>query len=326
MALSPKIIKQLIETANKIIGTNNSEELVGLVDRSNHIIALNGDDKIAGGSKSDFIEAGAGDDRASGFQGDDVIELGAGNDFAVGGIGADLIKGGKGDDNLQGGSLDKAKDVLHGEEGNDVLLAGFMTKENEYLAGQGSASIFGGTGNDQIFGSNVQDDIDGGADNDIIAGHGGDDRIFGGLGSDSFIYDITKDEGNDIIRDTVKVFRDVDQDKILIRVENSQQSIDVFRNISVASRSIASKIAVSNFHNEQITYKVHLNNTFKNTIQFTHGEVQEIVTFNKDNDILQKFVLDADTGRVYQEINPKTRKIIATVADQPSNPLLLSQS
>ena len=74
------------------------------------ILAMGGNDIVAGGFAGDVIVLDAGDDHADGFEGDDVILGGPGNDFLVGNAGADLLFG------------DAGFDTMFGEDGFDVLI------------------------------------------------------------------------------------------------------------------------------------------------------------------------------------------------------------
>ena len=87
----------------------------------NHLLGLDGHDRLAGGYGDDKLSGGSGNDRLSGRAGDDILDGGAGRDRLSGGSGDDLVSGGSGRDILLGGAGD---DVLQGGTGNDRLYGG----------------------------------------------------------------------------------------------------------------------------------------------------------------------------------------------------------
>lgn len=106
-----------------VVGTKNSDTLLGSSISGTHIVAGGGDDSVFDGSGSNLIEGNANDDLIYGGSGDDTIGGQAGNDTLIGGAGNDTIGGGLGSDTLIGGTgadtfvfSDKS-----GAFGNDVI-------------------------------------------------------------------------------------------------------------------------------------------------------------------------------------------------------------
>ena len=125
-----------------------------------------GNDRLYGGTNTDWFHGDTGNDLLDGRAGDDFLRGVAGNDSLLGGDGNDYLYGGAGDDLLGGGA---GNDWLYGEAGNDLLG--------------------GGDGNDWLFGSYGRDRLSGGGGHDFL--HGGIDGIVdeltGGLGGDRFV-------------------------------------------------------------------------------------------------------------------------------------------
>ena len=74
------------------------------------IVALGGNDRIAGGRGNDTICGGDGNDKVDGGNGNDRVDGGNGKDALVGGAGKDALVGGAGKDKLTGGA-GKADDI-----------------------------------------------------------------------------------------------------------------------------------------------------------------------------------------------------------------------
>lgn len=82
--------------------------------------------------------------------------------------------------------------VLIGGESNNVLDAtGFS----------GTAWLFGMEGNDTLYGGSGNDSVNGGDGNDILRGNGGSDDLQGGRGNDTYVFDLSFDQGADIVRE-----------------------------------------------------------------------------------------------------------------------------
>ena len=104
--------------------------------RRDQIRLTQGDDEYTGGKHGEHIVALKGDDSVAGGRGDDVMEGGRGHDFMGGGGGSDRVYGGGGDDEIDGGA---GRDELIGDDGNDSLR------------GSGGGDVFwAGVGADQI--------------------------------------------------------------------------------------------------------------------------------------------------------------------------------
>jgi len=72
------------------LGTKGADDLrTVLSDKAYYFNAGMGNDRVAGGAKSDFLVGGAGDDTLNGRAGDDKFIAGGGNDIVTGGLGDD---------------------------------------------------------------------------------------------------------------------------------------------------------------------------------------------------------------------------------------------
>ena len=80
--------------------------------------------------------------------------------------------------------------VISGGNGKDTLVG---TMANEIL--------LGGNGKDELLGGSGNDELDGGNGKDILVGEAGNDVLTGGLAQDWFVFDNTRQTGNDIITD-----------------------------------------------------------------------------------------------------------------------------
>ncbi len=144
-----------------------------------------------------FLFGTSGDDTLSGTSGQDLILGRGGDDHILAGDGDDIVLGGSGDDRLATGG-----------PGNDVVIAG--SGSDFATGGQGDDLIRGGTGDDVVFGDAGVDLVRGGSGNDFLGGGAGDDVLIGGAGNDidrggtgadTFVFDLGRDEGTDIMRD-----------------------------------------------------------------------------------------------------------------------------
>ncbi|MFZ1249085.1 MAG: calcium-binding protein [Candidatus Saccharimonadales bacterium] len=82
-----------------LMGTENSDTIVGYSDQDNSIYGLGGDDTLRGdqyGSKTDKLYGGAGNDALYGNDGADTLDGGIGNDLLYGGSGNDTYFFGRG--------------------------------------------------------------------------------------------------------------------------------------------------------------------------------------------------------------------------------------
>lgn len=126
-----------------------------------------GNDRIVGGIRNNFLSGDKGDDELFGGEGSDTLEGGEGNDLLLGGIGQDHLFGNEGDD------------VLWGNEHGDHLT--------------------GGIGNDQLLGGEGEDSLIGDSGEDVLDGGSQSDRLSGGAGRDVFI--LKANGGSDIVTD-----------------------------------------------------------------------------------------------------------------------------
>lgn len=164
-----------------IIGSNNSETLLGSNPYSSGFIYNSGDDNISGLGGNDFIEGYGGNDTLYGGDGRDTIIGGSGKDFIMGQSGNDLMFGdnvnsyyGGDDDILSGG---EGNDTLYGGGGNDVLMGG---SGRDRLHGEvGNDSLYGGYDKDTLSGEEGNDSLKGGHHNDYLSGGDGNDTLNG---------------------------------------------------------------------------------------------------------------------------------------------------
>lgn len=125
--------------------TENDDTAIPPAFAETPIIALSGNDNLAGTEGANYINGDRGSDTLNGL---------GGNDTLFGGEASDVIDGGTGDDQIWG-STDN--DRLNGGDGNDTLQGG---SENDILTGD--------FGSDWLWGDSGQDILTGGADNDIF--------------------------------------------------------------------------------------------------------------------------------------------------------------
>jgi Ca2+-binding RTX toxin-like protein len=126
-----------------IVGTNDSEELITYMLRS--------DDQVAGSDQNDRAVLFAGNDSFVGFEGNDTVNGHFGNDMLNGHSGDDLVRGGADNDTVRGGAGD---DIVMGDKGNDDILGDM-----------GDDTLYGGEGADRFIfkagsGSDVIVDFD----------------------------------------------------------------------------------------------------------------------------------------------------------------------
>lgn len=91
------------------------------------------------------------------------------------------------EDTIVGG---QGSDLLKGKSGSDLLYG--LGDNDKLLGNTGADFLFGGAGNDVLRGG-------GGADQ--LTGSRGNDKLWGGSGADQFIFDATKENGVDRIKD-----------------------------------------------------------------------------------------------------------------------------
>ena len=113
--LSSEDIKKL-----SLIGTDNSENIIGYVHSNNIIKGGGGDDKLYGQGWNDTMYGGDGNDLIESGSGNDILIGDKGNDTLKGGIGDDILIGGAGNDTLNGGA-DNDTYVYNKGDGNDII-------------------------------------------------------------------------------------------------------------------------------------------------------------------------------------------------------------
>lgn len=125
-------------------------------DRSDRIVATQGDDVIRGlggndvifaGKGNDRVDAGPGNDRIEGEDNRDQLNGGPGNDLIDGGDNDDTMLGGPGNDYLQGSSGD---DRITGGAGQDTVLGGANTDIYTFQGRFGSDLVLERSGNKDI--------------------------------------------------------------------------------------------------------------------------------------------------------------------------------
>jgi Ca2+-binding RTX toxin-like protein len=156
---------------------------------------------------------------------------GDGNDVMTGNSADNLFVGGLGDDHFDGngGTLDTvgairdanftATDSSLTIEGVDdlnnpytetdsltgiqriVLVGGASNNVMDATAFSGVAWLSGGDGNDTLYGGSGNDWLLGGNGEDTLRGNGGDDDLHGGNDNDTYIFDLSFDQGSDTLRE-----------------------------------------------------------------------------------------------------------------------------
>jgi len=217
-----------------------------LSNNSYKIDGFQGDDKIRGGDKNDWLhgnvgnddlDGGKGNDKLLGGSDDDTLDGGEGNDSLYGWTGEDSIDGGAGEDVLMG---EVGNDTLNGGEGDDKIHGGHQNKESDtdssgedmLYGGAGDDTLDGGDGSDALRGEAGNDSLIGGDGKDRLTGNDGDDTLAGGGGNDVF----WASKGNDVIEDfTFQKDRLVDSanyiwvhDSAQFDDDEMQVSIDVY--------------------------------------------------------------------------------------------------
>jgi Ca2+-binding RTX toxin-like protein len=152
---------------------------------------------LGGGMGNDTIYGGGGNDVLSGGEGKDTLDGGAGNDHMTGddpyaGVWPDVIRGGPGRDLVDYVIYTKPVTVdLDGQKGDDGQAGekdtvGADVEDiwggygNDRLTGNASANLIrGGSGRDVIRGGAGNDTLDGEDDPDALYGEAGDDHLSG---------------------------------------------------------------------------------------------------------------------------------------------------
>ncbi|MDZ7855405.1 calcium-binding protein [Sphaerotilus sp.] len=124
-------------TQQTFLGTDQADDLVGLVESHDTLTAQGGDDTLNGLGGDDSLDGGQGRDTLHGGDGQDTLSGGTGNDLLYGSHGNDLLQGQDGNDTLYSES---ENDTLDGGAGNDHLDGG--TGDDVYLFGKGDGIDF----------------------------------------------------------------------------------------------------------------------------------------------------------------------------------------
>ena len=238
-------------------------------------------DSIFGGSGNDLLLGDTnqlpGQD-ISGVTADDTLIAGDGDDTLDGGGGTDSLIGGLGNDLIY---VRTTSDVVveNSASGYDTLIANFSIDlnsatyancevvalfgtGNNTLVGNGEANIFVGNlgdntlegllGNDSLYGGAGLDSLDGGDGNDYLDGGisavlDSGDTMNGGLGNDVYVVDNRYDR---VIEDTSGNYED-DIDTVYTYINfdplQSEDTNNVTRNTSFASKDIQSFARLDNF-------------------------------------------------------------------------------
>ena len=111
-----------------LIGSDNSENIVGYVHTHNIIKGEGGDDKLYGQGWNDTMYGG---------DGNDLIEGGSGNDTLIGDVGNDILKGGIGDDTYVF-NKGNGNDIIEDSEGVDTLKFGEGIRKEDLIISRNS--------------------------------------------------------------------------------------------------------------------------------------------------------------------------------------------
>ena len=232
--------------------TNHNNDLEGLKDKSNVLVALtNASYSMIGGDRADTI---------TGLAGKDTLVGGKGNDKLLGGDNLDILDGGAGNDNLDGG---KGADLMSGGTGNDTYtvdnqgdtVAEINTDSTEIDTVNSTLKSYtlpinvenlilkkgalAGTGN-------LQDNIiTGNEGNNTLNGALGRDALFGGLGSDTYVVDNREDTVSDVANTNSS-----DTDSVQ---SSSDYALALNNNIENLTLTGIAKLATGNEQNNRIT-------------------------------------------------------------------------
>jgi len=212
LAPADAAITALSDSANLFLVGSASANFVVALDGNDTIAGRGGHDFLAGGSGNDWLAGAGGDDGLSGGAGTDLLSGGAGNDTLLGGDGNDLLLGNQGRDSLEGGAGDDSlgggagNDTLAGGAGNDVYVLSSTGDVVHESAGAGVDTIMAGFSIDlgkaayanvenvvllgaaALFAAGTDADsnlLTGNAGANKLFGNGGDDTLVGGAGNDT---------------------------------------------------------------------------------------------------------------------------------------------
>lgn len=182
---------------NSIYDNGNDELIDPVLSDYDIYYGGRGNDKLEGGSDSEFMLGGYGNDDIKGMGGIDRLFGNAGNDVLNGGSGGDFLYGGSGNDIY---TIDNINDLIteNSNEGTDKINSNItysLSKNLENLSLIGT-SVINGTGNELsnvISGNSSANQLNGGAGNDSLNGNAGNDILIGGIGSNVLIGGSGKD-------------------------------------------------------------------------------------------------------------------------------------
>ncbi|WP_298082303.1 calcium-binding protein, partial [uncultured Campylobacter sp.] len=211
-----------------LIGTDNSENIIGYVHSNNIIKGGGGDDKLYGqgwndtmygGDGNDLIEGGSGNDTLIGDKGDDTLNGSVGNDTYVfnKGDGNDTIEDSDGADTLKFGEGISKEDLLisRGADKDDIVIkfknntADSITLKNVIYENKtrinGAIENFEFANGDKLsfkdikelpmVGTDSGEAVKGFDDaNNTLVGSDGNDKLYGGDGNDTLMGGDGEDE------------------------------------------------------------------------------------------------------------------------------------
>ncbi len=161
--------------------------------RSWTMVGKGGNDRLTGGSKTDYIygDYKFGAYSSTGVSGDDILTGRGGNDYIYGENGNDVLYGDYAYGSVTGDGGVSGNDYLYGGYGNDSVYgeAGYDVLYGEggydYLnGGADSDSLYGGSEADTLVGDSGYDYLNGGTDNDYLYGGSQSDSLVGDAGND----------------------------------------------------------------------------------------------------------------------------------------------
>jgi Ca2+-binding RTX toxin-like protein len=112
---------------------------------ADHVLGLQGDDTLLGGTGGDLLGGGKGRDRLEGGAGDDTLFGGRGDDLLIAGAGRNELQGNRGGDTILGGG---EGDLLRGGKDGDSIRGGAGL--DTIHAGKGGDTLAGGDGADSF--------------------------------------------------------------------------------------------------------------------------------------------------------------------------------
>lgn len=265
------------KTYDVILGTTLDDSLIiGTTLEDEIIYGLAGADIIFGDTNANLSTTGS-NDLIDGGEGEDILS-GDANDIVSGGTGGnDIIYGGDDNDTIQGDALTidaqgkGGDDTLFGEDGDDIIMGD-------------AAHNFGMGGNDTLMGGEGDDTLYGDGD-PTLAGP----NAIGG--SDTFVYDLSIDNGTDTIGD-FEAGDENNPSKDRIRLQNVAASDP--DNPTLEELYAAIRIVELGF-NTSGEYQIYLNDAGAGLIKFAGLEMAP--------DTRMTFELDTGTDGVDAEFD-----------------------